>query len=110
MPIKITIERVRPSADIPFYPDSLDKLHKDIKPRHEHNILAEHRNISEDGLTQTVVMIWKDVQSLAAWNEDRTSSLELRETMLIEYHRRMNISYWSWQEWVDEDQDNYDID
>lgn len=110
MPIKITIERIRPSADIPFYPDKLSSLYAELRPKHDHNILMENISLSEDDLVQTVVMIWKDVESLAAWNEDRTTSLEIKETMLIEYHRRMGISYWSWQEWMDEDQDNYDID
>ena len=69
-----------------------------ILQRHEHNLLSNTVDLSDDGLDQTVTMIWKDLDSLMDWNLDRNRSQPVKEMMLLEYRDRMGITYWSQQE------------
>ena len=101
MAVKITIRTRRTDSTIPFMPPSLSKMYDgQLLERHRNNLLDQSLSVSEDGLEQTVTMIWRDLDSLMEWNQDRTGSQTVKEMMLLEYRHQMGIEYWSQQELI----------
>ena len=100
MAVKITIVTTRPSVDIPWsrWPD----FRKNLFDAHKKNLIHYETSISDDKLTTTSILVWKDVASLIAWNQERTTKFHTKEVLLLDYYRKSNITYWSTQELIDD--------
>lgn len=71
MTVTVTVSFTRPSTATPFYTPTADVVsHWQTAYVSTGMLVSRSDNLSQDGLTRTIVNVWKDQASLDAWRAD----------------------------------------